>query len=59
MGLLRTLELAKQYIERVGGMSMQENRETWSYFEKKWIQYLKLRGIELGVSKQLFQKCME
>ena len=33
---------------------MQENRETWSYFEKKWIEYLKLRGIESGVSKPTF-----
>ena len=53
MGLLRTLELAKQYIERVG-RDVQENRETWSYFEKKWIEYLKLRGIESGVSKPTF-----
>ena len=52
MGLLRTLELAKQYIERVG-RDVQENRETWSYFEK-WIEYLKLRGIESGVSKPTF-----
>ncbi len=53
MGLLRTLELAKQYIERVR-RDVQENRETWSYFEKKWIEYLKLRGIESGVSKPTF-----
>ena len=53
VGLIQSVELAKQYVEETG-RDIKENRENWSYFVEKWTEYLKLRGIENGKSKPLF-----
>ncbi|XP_028663342.2 ADP-ribosylhydrolase ARH1-like isoform X1 [Erpetoichthys calabaricus] len=43
-GLLEVLPKAKSYIVE-SGRDVQENLETWGYFEKKWNIYLEERGI--------------
>ena len=49
VGLLDTLELAWQYVER-SGCDVEENRKHWDYFEESWQRYLKERGISDGKS---------
>ena len=54
-GLVRTLELAWEYVER-SGREVEENRAHWGYFKEKWTDYLKVRGIQDGVSEPTFPK---
>ena len=52
-GLLQTVDKAERYIEDVG-RDVPENKEVWSYFKKKWTDYLKIRGILDGISEPNF-----
>ena len=53
VGLLATLEIARKYIEDTG-RDVKENEANWSYFEQKWEEYVKLRGIKDGKSQPIF-----
>ena len=53
VGLLATLEIARKYIEDTG-RDVEENEANWSYFEQKWEEYVKLRGIKDGKSQPIF-----
>lgn len=52
-GLMATLDLAMKYIEKEG-RDVQQNKENWGYFQTKWTDYLKLRGIFDGKSDPTF-----
>ena len=52
-GLMDTLEVAWSYIKS-SGLDVKKNKESWSYFEEKWNDYLALRGISDGESDPHF-----
>lgn len=54
-GLVDTLPKALEYV-RSTNIEVSENESTWDYFDSSWQKYLKLRGIEDGVSKPTFPK---
>lgn len=53
IGLLKTLDIAWEYIEKEG-RDVEENRKHWSYFKDHWIKYLSTRGISDGQSQPKF-----
>lgn len=52
-GLMELLPEAKKYIVQ-SGYFVEENLQHWSYFQTKWENYLKLRGILDGESAPTF-----
>ncbi|XP_005111580.1 protein ADP-ribosylarginine hydrolase isoform X2 [Aplysia californica] len=52
-GLMETLPKALDYI-RSSEYCVSENEEAWGYFEKKWQDYLELRGLTDGKSEAKF-----
>ncbi|XP_041433172.1 protein ADP-ribosylarginine hydrolase isoform X2 [Xenopus laevis] len=51
--LLDVLPKAKAYVEK-SGRDVQDNLNSWSYFESSWKSYLSLRGILDGMSQPKF-----
>ena len=52
-GLLATLDVAMKYIEKEG-RDVKKNKDHWGYFQTKWTEYLRLRGILDGKSEPTF-----
>ncbi|XP_077198413.1 ADP-ribosylarginine hydrolase [Paroedura picta] len=52
-GLMTVLPKAKAYIQE-SACFVEENLQHWNYFESKWDQYLKIRGISDGKSPPSF-----
>ncbi|KAL5473596.1 hypothetical protein EMCRGX_G028098 [Ephydatia muelleri] len=46
-GLMDTLPVAWKYVEKTG-KDVEQNREDWSYFEKRWADYLEERNLTDG-----------
>lgn len=54
-GLIETLPKALHYVQSAN-IQVSKNETAWEYFGSAWQKYLKLRGIEDGVSKPKFPK---
>ena len=52
-GLLQSVDKAERYIEEVG-RDVDRNKDAWSYFKRKWTDYLKERGILDGKCEPTF-----
>lgn len=44
---MKTLEQAMEYI-KINGRDAKKIEENWPYFKEKWLDYLKIRGIQNG-----------
>ena len=51
--LVKLLPRVFVYIEQQG-RDVEKNREAWSFFETKWVEYLKLRQIDNGEGAPIF-----
>eukprot|EP00731_Ephydatia_muelleri_P028920 Em0020g564a len=51
--LINTLPVAWKYVEKTG-KDVEQNREDWSYFEKRWADYLEERNLTDGKSEPRF-----
>ena len=52
-GLMDTLKVAWKYVQDTG-KDVEQNKEDWSYFEKRWADYLRKRNLTDGISEPKF-----